>query len=80
MELGLFLWDLAEYYENDFKELEISKMIFRTLTKLFMKTCCKHFVNASAVGAQNFLKTFILGQVTMRAWKRYLFVEDYDNY
>ena len=65
MELGLFLWDLAEYYENDFKEVEASELIFRTLKLLFIKAYCKHFEIANGFDTEFFLKTFILGQVTM---------------
>ena len=65
MERALYLWDLVEYYNNDFKEDQLSEMIFRTLKQLFMKKYCKHFTDQNVVDAQNFFKTSILGQVTM---------------
>ena len=56
LELGLSFYHLIEYYENDFKNLKISEMIFRTQKQLFIKVYCEHFTNANAVDAQNFLK------------------------
>ena len=53
MELALYLWDLVEYYNNDFKKDELSETIFRTLKQLFMKKYCKHLANQNAVDAQN---------------------------
>ena len=50
MELGLFRWDLVEYYENDFKEVEASEMIFRTL---------KLTVNISKMQMHLMLKIFL---------------------
>ena len=56
IELALYLWHFAVYYNNNFKEDELSEMIFRTLKQPFMKKYCKHFANQNAGDAQIFLR------------------------
>ena len=80
MELVLSLHNLVEYYEMDFKNVEISEMIFRMQKQLFIKAYCKHFIGDNAIVAQNFFKKYTLGQLLPAEWVRYLFVEDIDNY
>ena len=78
MEFALSLDNLIEYYQMDFKNFEISKMIFKTQKQLFIKAYCKHFIDDKA-NAQNFFNIYILGQLLWVEWARYLFVEDIDN-
>lgn len=54
MELALYLWHFAEYYNNNFKQDELSEMIFRTLKQPFMKKYCKHFANQNGGDVQIF--------------------------
>ena len=63
----------------DFKNFEISKMIFKTQKQLFIKAYCKHFIDDNEVNAQNFFNIYVLGQLLWVEWARYLFVEDIDN-
>ena len=56
IELALYLWHFVVYYNNNFKEDELSEMIFRTLNQPFMKKYCKHFANQNAGDAQIFLR------------------------
>ena len=48
--------------------------------QLFIRVYCEHFTNANAVDAQNFFKIYILGQVSMQKWARYLLVKNIDTY
>ena len=79
MEFALSLENLIEYYQMDFKNFEISKMIFKTQKQLFIKAYCKHFIDDNEVNAQNFFNIYVLGQLLWVEWARYLFVEDIDN-
>ena len=79
MEFALSLDNLIEYYQMDFKNFEISKMIFKTQKQLFIKAYCKHFIDDNEANAQNFFNIYILGQLLWVEWARYLFVEDIDN-
>ena len=56
MEWELFLWDLVEYHENDFRGIEAMEIIFKTIKQLFMRGYCKHFPNQKAIDAQMFLR------------------------
>ena len=44
MELALYLWHFAEYYNNNFKQDELSEM----------KKYCKHFANQNGGDVQIF--------------------------
>ena len=68
MELALPVPILVEYYEMDFKNVEISEMILGRRNKAY----CKYFVGDNAIVAQIHIRAIIAGRMgAIPIWGRH---------